>query len=274
MLNFIRIFSESEFIGKGYFRYVFSLYLKFFPIRYLERWLYLNPQDTGLASQLISNNYETYTNYVMNKMIKRNFVIVDIGSHVGDNMIHFSQLVGEFGKVYCFEPNLDNYLLLQKNISINKISNVIAINSAVSDNNGMVNLIISHNDTTNHRISKAGIYGNSVVRIRSDSLDNLLYNRDKIDLIKIDVQGWEIKCVLGMKKIIDQNSPTLIIEYWPKGLKDSGFEPQELLTVLHRKKYKIYVLDEVKMVTSFIKSISELNKYIENVSFVNLLCSK
>jgi hypothetical protein len=56
--------------------------------------------------------------------------------------------------------------------------------------------------------------------VKCERLDEILRNEQKIDLIKIDTQGWEPQVIEGAKMIIKRDSPTLFLEYTPSEYKD------------------------------------------------------
>lgn len=275
MIELIKYISDKPFFGKNFLRKIFRFYLTLFPIRYLKYWLFLNPQDTGMAMQLIENIYESYSNDVISELLKKGSTIVDVGAHVGSNTLFFSKIAGDNGHVFCFEPDPQNFNLLKKNLYINGIKNVSAYRVAISDRKGKAKLYPSVEETTDHRISDSNLIGRKIIKVQCDSLDNLLRKIKNVNLIKIDVQGWEIKCLQGMKDIVRKNKDfILIIEYWPRGLREAGFVPESLIDLLKKMRLKLYILDENKRKILVVKDSKILNKYTESDGFVNLLCKK
>ncbi len=81
--------------------------------------------------------------------IKENDLIIDIGAHIG----MFSILAGKFapkGRVYSFEPSVDNFTLLKENVELNKLGNVVLINKAVAKESGTREFALSTDDPAGH----------------------------------------------------------------------------------------------------------------------------
>lgn len=77
--------------------------------------------------------------------IKNKEVIVDIGAHIGFFSIYAAKNAKN-GKVFSFEPSKENYILLDKNVKLNNLSNIKLFNSAVSGKDGKIEFNISKNN--------------------------------------------------------------------------------------------------------------------------------
>lgn len=132
--------------------------------------------------------------------------IVHAGTFFGDMIPDFSNAVS--GRVYAFEPVFENYILAKLCVDNNNISNVILINSALSERVG--NLYIDTNESYNRhaggasRISDTGVI---CVAINIDSLDI-----DDLVLIQLDVEGHELSALTGAQSSIQKNRPVIAIE--------------------------------------------------------------
>lgn len=145
----------------------------------------------------------------LNNIIHKGDSVIDVGAHVGKYTEHFLKLVGNTGKVISFELNPRTFNSLN-NKFINT-PNVTLINAAVSDKSDFEDYysgcssyntnIIGHDINS----SKSNHLGN----IKSIKLDDFI--KEKIDFMKIDVEGAEIKVLKGMEKTIN-NVKCLLIE--------------------------------------------------------------
>ncbi|MCL0050753.1 FkbM family methyltransferase [Dehalococcoidia bacterium] len=145
-------------------------------------------------------------------------VFVDVGAHIGKYTMTMGRRLGSRGRVIAFEPDCDNYRVLEKNISLNRLKNVILLNKALWGEKGKLKLYYPHDpndkDTGNTGASTVVCHANWKHRIvEADTLDNVLKELgiESVDLIKIDVEGAEIKVLEGAKETLKQ-SPRIIFE--------------------------------------------------------------
>ena len=66
-----------------------------------------------------------------------------------------------------------------------------------------------------------------------------------MDLIKIDVQGYEPKVLKGMRKIVKSSKELILLsEFWPKGILEAGENPKEFLTTLRKMQFQLFELNK------------------------------
>jgi FkbM family methyltransferase len=173
-------------------------------------YFYDNDYIIGQSIKLYGEYTETEID-VLKNFITPNSVIYDIGGNIGYHTVAFATLAKE---VYSFEPNDRNYVLLEKNTA--HLNNVRLYRAACSDVVGEA--FISDYDT-----SKPGNYGECMMAesgqpcktIRIDDLDI-----PKPDLIKIDVEGHELRVFNGSYKVITESRPVIFYE----SMHGSGFD--------------------------------------------------
>ena len=215
--------------------------------------IYLDKNDSLLLS--IYPNFEPAETKLVKYCVKKNMVTVDAGAYIGYFTLLMSKLVGEKGSVHAFEPGRENFNLLEKNVYLNNYKNVILNNSALSNKSGTTKLFISGENPQDHRIvenekSKKWEF------VKTITLDRYFRNNQKVDFIKMDIQGAEIFALEGAKRILEENKTMkMIIEFWPFALIQSGIQPDKLLQIL-QKLGKIKLIDES---TGALKNISNLN---------------
>ena len=145
--------------------------------------------------------------HLINKYLPDNSTILDIGANIGSHSIYWAKERCA-KKVYAFEPLNTTYDILTENIKLNSLENIV-----IPHNFGL------YNKETNARILyfwKENLGGTSFIPdengdfklITLDSLDI----KDKIDLIKIDVEGAEIQTLEGALETINANKPVIVIE--------------------------------------------------------------
>ena len=134
-------------------------------------------------------------------------VVIDIGAQTGDSVLYFSLKGAKM--IYAFEPLEDNFRILEKNVTQNKI-NCQCFNIGLGDITGDIAVSVSGNMALVAPLIDGTEYG----RIRMNKLDNLnLY----ADIIKIDVEGFEAEVLRGGSNTIN-NAKCIIIETHSKSL--------------------------------------------------------
>lgn len=138
-------------------------------------------------------------------------VFIDVGAHIGKYAIAVAKTIGNQGTVVAIEPNQENYQALKKNVELNRRENIISLNLAAWKNNDEIDLFTGH--LAGHHSAKIDWKLGSA-KVRAMSLDNVLkqLSIDKIDWIKIDVEGaeWEVLC--GLRETVAKYKPKIVAE--------------------------------------------------------------
>ena len=151
-------------------------------------------------------------------------VVVDIGAHMGRYTIISSRRVGAKGKVIAIEAHPGNFGLLRRNIALNRLTNVVAINSAVYSTTMSLKLYLPDEDSgytmhhsvmASYLVTKYREAERKYVEVQADTLDNLLRKAgvDKVNWMKIDVEGAELEVLKGAEETLSRNKDiSLLIE--------------------------------------------------------------
>jgi FkbM family methyltransferase len=167
---------------------------------------------------------------LIKRTVKPGMTVLDIGANIGFYSTRFSKLVGEKGNVIAFEPDALNFRHLLANTR--KLANVTVHQLACGDKAQRIKLYLSDRFNVDHQTFDSG-EGRKSVEIQSISIDEYLKDNEKIDFIKIDVQGYDFYAIKGAIGTI-RNSPSLIIlgELWPYALNRAGVRPSEYIKLL------------------------------------------
>jgi FkbM family methyltransferase len=205
--------------------------------------MWLDDQDTlELATREI---YEPFETALFKKELKAGQTVLDIGANIGYYTLIAAKLVGTRGKVYAFEPDPDNFALLKKNVEYNCYSNVVLVNSAVSDKNQTARLFINKANKGDHRLYDSKD-GRPSIAVKTIKLDDFFKKLDKkIHFIKMDIQGSEARALNGMKGLIRKNRAlSLVTEFSPGSLKLNGQNPRKYLETLKSLGFKLREIAE------------------------------
>ncbi len=225
----------------------------------IGNWLYKNCFPLyNFTYTRFKNKNDFHEIELLKKLIKPNDYVLDIGANIGFYAKIISDIVGEKGQVYCFEPDKTNYNYLVKNTSENK--NIKLFNLAVSDKSEIIKVYKSKLLNVDHRTYPVNNY-DSVEEINANSIDELLKNKslEKINFIKIDIQGFELTAFKGMQNLLSSNNNIKIIaEYWPHGFKRAGTSAIEFYDFFGKLNYQFKLIDEGKI------SLLDRNYIVEN----------
>ncbi len=175
-------------------------------------------------------------------LVREGDTIIDIGANIGETLLNFSKLVGSKGFIFSFEPDPRNFEKCARNISLNTFNNLKLFEWGLGDQEGL--LAISQIDSRNpgmNRILEKSV-STDTKQVRVTTLDNFVAknNFSKIDLIKIDVEGYEKNVLIGATECIDRFKPTMFIEVDDNNLKKSGSSAKDLLSYVESKSYTIF----------------------------------
>jgi FkbM family methyltransferase len=231
----------------------------------------LDPLDSLELS--IFNSYEPFETSLLTAEIRPGMTIVDLGANIGYYTLLFSKLTGESGRVYAFEPEPQNFALLQQNLSRNERTNVVALNRAASDRAGESFLYLSIENHGDHQAYPSDDRRRKV-RITMTPVDDCVAG--PVDLVKMDVQGFEYHALNGMESTIAA-SPRLTIftEFWPEGLRRAGSDAADFLRRLRSFDLEIFSINEYANRLEKADDADLLRRYAPAIgSHTNLLCRR
>lgn len=231
--------------------------------------------DYGDTLQLSINRvHEPLETELVQREIKKGDVVLDIGANIGYYTLIFAQLVGDEVKVFAFEPDPENFVILSMNVKINGYQNVILEQTAVSNRTGKVGLYQLEGQKANGRIYDSHD-GRKSIEVEAVRLDDYFNTYDgKIDFVKTDTEGAEGGVLLGMSGLLGNNKHVKIIsEFWPIGLKRFGIEPFEYLNLVLQYGFTLYEVNEEEKEIRVADVGVLLETYTpENEDYTNLLC--
>lgn len=231
--------------------------------------MFVDEEDTLELSK--NRIYEPSGTIFCQKNVKEGNIVLDVGANMGYYTLIFANKVGDYGHVFAFEPEPQNCELLRKNVKINGYKNVTISKKAVSNVTGKGKLFINTYNKANHRIYDS-CDGKKFIEIDTIRLDDYFSEfNQKIDFVKIDIEGSEYYALKGMEALLRRNSPNVVImtEFWPKGLLLSGIEPYQYIELISDIGLEIYKIDTLnKMDTRVLLQ----NYTSEKGNATNLVC--
>ena len=197
------------------------------------------------ADSVVSRSLAIYGEWAMDELnllgqiIAPGMCVLDIGAFIGTHTLAFSEFVGPQGKVYSFEPRKEIYALLAENISLNNLKNVTSLNIGLAEKEDVLSLQsldisqsfnfggLALDSTEKSQITNA-------YQVSISTIDSL--NIEKIDVIKLDVEGMERRVLDGAIKTVLRDRPVIFCEC------NSLVAGSEMLEFCKSTKYDIYGL--------------------------------
>lgn len=217
-------------------------------------------------------NFEPPTIKFLEEYIKKGHVIIDIGANVGYHTLIFSKLTGENGFVYAFEPEPLNYKTLKKNVDLNNLDNVRCVNKAISEKQETLDFFVSNsfNKGTHSLVYNPIQHSQESIKIDAIPLSHFILENDlnKIDFIKIDVEGAEYEVIKGMETSLIEYKPTLLVEINNEAQETHGKTSKSLKEYICGFGYDCYEITENG---KLIKSPLDRVHNVENVVFISRL---
>lgn len=188
---------------------------------------------------------------LIKRLVTESMVFVDVGANIGEITLVAAKRVGGSGKVIAFEPVDRHADRLQKNILDNQLPNVTVVRAGLSDRFGACPIYESCGQGTvndeHHGLNSLypGPDESPVQTVNITTLDDYLRCNpsDRVDFIKIDVEGAELPCLRGAAASLQQFRPHLIIEVQRKSAEAAGYDPRDILDYLAPLGYEFSIID-------------------------------
>jgi len=176
----------------------------------------LSPDEIG---PVLANRMEFRCSNLLAQLSLEGKIVLDIGGSYGYYALLLSRLVGESGQVFSFEPDWNSFERLTRNLAINERTNTRAVPFCLSDLSfGLVRWVSFDNESWNNRMAdslpKTDSQKLTVVPVTTldDFICALGIDQDKIRLIKIDVEGAELKVMRGAVNTLRNAKPSILCE--------------------------------------------------------------
>jgi len=186
--------------------------------------MYLDISDPGISRELLFKGvHEELATRILRQEIKSGMTIVEIGANLGYYVLLEARIVGEEGKIYAFEPVPRNFNILTKNIEVNGYKNVKAYCKAVSSKSGTSKIALTDASNWGSMLDvKAAIVSQymkqkmhklarEVINVDTVSLYEFLDKErvNQINLIRMDIEGYEIEVIKSMLNILKNMPPPI-----------------------------------------------------------------
>lgn len=223
-----------------------------FALRTYDGFVFIPRTDNLLLLMLLDAGpagLEPGTRHVLAKLLQPGMTFVDVGAHIGLLTLAGARAVGRTGKVLALEPAPAAFDALTQAILVNGLADIVearrrAIGAGQEHRTFYVRRILGHSSLTPSDLPAES----SVDQLSVDvsPLDDLLTPGERVDLVKIDVEGAELAVLTGMKRIIAENPGLgIIAEFGPSHLRTAKIEPEFWFASFRNSGFEPLVIDEL-----------------------------
>jgi FkbM family methyltransferase len=190
------------------------------------------------------SDYEKENFTFLAQQCKPGSTVLDIGAHIGLFSIIASQLAGDTGKIFAFEPSPTTIKFLEKTIRINNKEKIIApVQQAMSAQPGKLTFFVSEDkiDNSNSLVSYKDDRKLNGIEVDVNTIDNFAAANQlgKVDFIKIDVEGAEYDTLQGGENIFISKRPACILAIHPVPIKAKGDKLEDIYDFVKNLNYSI-----------------------------------
>lgn len=193
-------------------------------------------------------SYEPELREIFRSILRPGRVAFDVGANVGWHTLLMANLVGENGRVLAFEANPSVCDRLHENLNINHFRQVEVVPYAVADFEGTVEFHGPESDDASsgsgHIITNGGKVDQNIIRVETRRLDSVASTAriERLDLIKIDVEGFEWPVLRGGQQTIAKFRPHIIFEYNAEYVSRSGTDPKAIAEFFRTHRYRLFAI--------------------------------
>lgn len=163
--------------------------------------------------------------------------VLDLGGNIGMVALYMAHKVGPSGHVWVYEPDQKNQHLLRAHMELNGVANVTLVPAGVWQESGTLTFYEGGTYTssfvkTNYISENPAQYKETSVPVVSLDDEYEKYQWERLDFIKMDIEGSEVKALLGAKRLLSELSPVLLIETHESEGKNTASEVRDFLVSL------------------------------------------
>jgi FkbM family methyltransferase len=203
--------------------------------------MFVRPEDRDIGREIrTTKTYEPHIVRNLRGLLSPGAVLVDVGANIGFFTLLAASLVGPNGRVVAIEPLDKNVQLILRSIDRNGFENVSVHACAVADRLGIVSMLTD--SATSNGQASAGARRTALLA-QTHSLDELTRGLPRIDVVKIDIEGFELSAWRGFPHGLATHRPHVLAEFHPYCMQRfAGVDPADYLAELFGYSRSVEVL--------------------------------
>lgn len=202
-----------------------------------------SPSDLDVGKHVLFGRYEPHVTSVFRREVRQGMRVLDVGANCGYFSFLALALVGPTGHVWAVEPNAGNVRLLEIAKRANGVANLTVIPAAAGLGFGSAKLNAGQSNGMVSQLTTSIEDASNATLVCQIALDALFADGERLDFIKIDVEGGEFVALKGLEHALDRCHPKIVSEFSPGTMPGiSGVTGKEYLEFLIQKTYRIGVV--------------------------------
>lgn len=212
--------------------------------------------------------FEEQSTQVVKRLVKHGDIVFDVGANIGYYSILLSKLVGDKGKVLCFEPTEHYRTVLNINLEANHIHNVEVFSFGLSNKSQQLEIQIGSSSASLHNPGCLPSELSELITLRS--LDNFTESLclERIDFIKVDIDGHEPLFLEGAWKTLEKYNPVILLEISHLHYLEAGYTAWDFYETLTTKGYKIFHEDGLVEIQSKVEFLIKCGNFANSSNVV------
>ena len=185
----------------------------------------------------------------LDRYLKPGMTVIDGGANMGLYTLYAARRVGLEGRVIALEPSQRDFDRLTAHVRLNRLRNVRCRRVALGRSQGRGRLRIAAEWNAGHNtLGEFGYEATELVRVEEvkvRALDAIVADEglDRVDLIKLDIEGAEYDALKGAEATIHRHCPAILIELADRTLQHQGASSAQIWTFLEALGYRLYAFD-------------------------------
>jgi len=208
--------------------------------------IYVYPGNEISRAVFLTGLYEPNEFFWLNKALERGNTFIDIGANMGLYSLFAARKVGPSGLVIAIEPSSRDFERLRSHVELNRLTNVRLLQIAASDRKGEARLLVAPDEKAGH--NTLGYFGydrvapKAIETVRLERVDDVvrLAGLQKVDFVKLDVEGAEFRVLQGAQDTLRLSHPTILLELSDRTLRHQSCHSEQIWNFLTREGYRMY----------------------------------
>lgn len=230
---------------KKFILIILSFYAKLYPNQIIQRngIKYEVNLSKLIDAEIFLGGWEKSTITFLKQNLKYGDSIIEVGANIGAHSLLISKLIGEKGRLIAIEPTEYALGKLKRNLELNKnISNITVIDKVIS------NTEYKGKGKFNSDWSTNNLQSPHEIEYYSSTIDNLVLecNLSKVDMLKVDVDGYDFKVLRGAAKTIKSFKPIIFIELCEYALKKKNDSVFDIFSYLNSFGYRCFSENNIR----------------------------